>query len=115
MLLKALNIAENYVQGVGIEDHKKAASIDRTMGKAWKMSRSLKGERRYAIGESQASTILESIRILRDRLACSDQNKPLDRALVEIGYATTPTKRLFDHSKHTSSNYLMNLMEAISS
>ena len=37
----------------------------------------------------------------------------LDRPLCEIGYAIVPIEHVEQHSKHTSSNYLMNLTDAI--
>jgi len=48
----------------------------------------------------------------RARLQNEDQQSPLPRPLVEVGYASA-LKRLDQHQKHQSSNYLMNLTEAI--
>ena len=41
-----------------------------------------------------------------------EQTKPMHHAVVEVGYATDPRKRLRSHLDHVSSNYLMNLAEA---
>ncbi|KAL9116917.1 MAG: hypothetical protein Q9187_006555, partial [Circinaria calcarea] len=38
--------------------------------------------------------------------------QPLANPLVEIGYAKHPVARLAQHKKHSSSNYIMNLVEA---
>ncbi|KAG6999664.1 hypothetical protein G7Y79_00033g068520 [Physcia stellaris] len=38
---------------------------------------------------------------------------PLDASVVEIGFSNNPPKRLWDHSHHRSSNYIMNLSEAV--
>ncbi|MCJ1394051.1 hypothetical protein MMC18_006929 [Xylographa bjoerkii] len=38
---------------------------------------------------------------------------PLDTPLVEVGYAASPKERLEQHRDHRSSNYIMNLAEAI--
>jgi hypothetical protein len=43
----------------------------------------------------------------------ADQNKPLAMPLCEIGYSADCVKRLGQHENHQSSNYIMNLCEAV--
>lgn len=41
------------------------------------------------------------------------EHAPLNVPVVEIGYSTEPMRRLQEHFEHESSNYLMNLAEAL--
>lgn len=50
---------------------------------------------------------------LEERLTYEDWSRPLDILLKEVGYTKDLASRLKDHQTHTSSNYLMNLTEAI--
>jgi hypothetical protein len=79
-----------------------------------------KGQRRYLNGENPSATAQRIavtrrfIQLLRRRLRNSvDLNKPLPRPLSDVGFATSPLEQLGQQEKHDSSNYLMNLAEAI--
>ena len=50
---------------------------------------------------------------LRQRMEGQPVHAPLTVPVVEIGFSNDPTKRLRQHRHHESSNYLMNLAEAI--
>jgi hypothetical protein len=59
---------------------------------------------------------LNFVRMLQHRIASvalTDRDKPLQFPLVEIAYAKRCIDRLKDHKRHSSSNYVMNLTEAI--
>ena len=51
----------------------------------------------------------------RAQAACSDGRglQPLQGPLCNIGYSKTPMQRLKTHERHTGSNYIMNLTEAL--
>ena len=57
------------------------------------------------------------VKELRERCLVSVQKglgkQPLSPPLVEIGYSIRPASRLRQHASHRSSNYLMNLTEAL--
>jgi hypothetical protein len=56
------------------------------------------------------------IRMLRDRLTkipLEDHDEPLQFPLVEVGYSVRCINRLQQHASHNSSNFIMNLAEAI--
>jgi hypothetical protein len=114
MILAGLEIAETYARGVGEKDCEveMACKIDSICGR-WDKRRSADGNRRHIEGASQAQTCLVWIENLRARLRRLPMDRPLDRPLLELGYATKPTERLKQHRNHTSSNYLMNLLEDI--
>jgi vacuolar-type H+-ATPase subunit H len=65
------------------------------------------------------SRVLETKRFmaeLRRRLEtipAADRDKPLEYPLCEVGYSVRCPARLKQHARHSSSNYIMNLTEAI--
>ena len=50
---------------------------------------------------------------LKRRMKGQPTNAPLNVPVVEIGFSNDPRKRLRQHRHHESSNYLMNLAEAV--
>ncbi|KAI6915016.1 hypothetical protein KC318_g263 [Hortaea werneckii] len=70
--------------------------------------------RRPAVSAKRLTTGRAFCKHLEDRLAaCQSQDEPLDVALVEVGYTHDADVRLKNHQRHTSSNYIMNLFDAI--
>jgi hypothetical protein len=63
--------------------------------------------------ELKAKLFIAAVRRRLDKLSPNEQVLPLELPLVEIGYAHNCPNRLKNHKNHTSSNYLMNLMEAV--
>ncbi|KAK0109395.1 hypothetical protein ONS96_003209 [Cadophora gregata f. sp. sojae] len=114
IILDALDDIDLYARGVGMSDKDSsmiASRIDSAHLKPASVQHHL-GERRYLEGLTQRSVCEEWSRNLRARLETLPPNAVLDRPLAEIGYATKPSDRLKQHARHSSSNYLMNLMEA---
>lgn len=116
-LLKIMDSIELYSKGLGTRDAESeslAAKVDTARPtQNWSMATARKGERRYLKGDKQRNICIQWIKNVRERLKDLEMNKPLDRPLVEVGYATSPTDRLNQHRTHSSSNYLMNLTEAV--
>lgn len=83
------------------------------IGKAWSLTESVAGKRKYIKDEAQAEKCSAWIENVRHRISSLPADQPLERPLAEVGYATTPIERLDQHARHSSSNYLMNLCEAI--
>jgi len=74
------------------------------------------GKRRYIKGDTQYKVINEWISLVRGRIEFDKLNnrwdEPLTRPISEVGFASS-LQRLDQHRKHVSSNYIMNLIEAI--
>ncbi|CAD6447319.1 6b42fdd8-3bbb-4c21-a474-5858d024fd6f [Sclerotinia trifoliorum] len=74
------------------------------------------GKRRYIKGPTQLKVISEWISIVRGRIAYERLRgrfrEPLARPISKVGFASS-LQRLEQHKKHVSSNYIMNLIEAI--
>ncbi len=74
-------------------------------------------EQRYCAAHvTQTLAFIESLRKRLDDIEKHDKAKmkqPLEFPLCEVGYAKRSISRLKEHKRHTSSNYIMNLMEAI--
>ena len=116
VLLEVLDKAELYVRGLGEQDSQSGAfsvEVDSMIGKPWSLSESVAGKRKYIRDEGQAEKCFAWIENVRHRISSLPADQPLERPLAEVGYATTPIERLDQHARHTSSNYLMNLCEAI--
>jgi len=117
-LLSILDHAERYAKTVGSKDEESvdyACAIDSAYGGNWTRQKSREGQRRYlANGESHAEVCFNWIKIVRARLRGFSPDEPVSRPLLVVGYATIPFNRLLEHETHRSSNYLMNLLEAIS-
>ncbi|KAI7090022.1 hypothetical protein KC356_g1941 [Hortaea werneckii] len=70
--------------------------------------------RRPAVSTKRATTGRAFCRHLEDRLnVCNSKTDPLDIALAEVGYTQDADVRLKNHQRHTSSNHIMNLFDAI--
>ncbi|KAL3426660.1 hypothetical protein PVAG01_00169 [Phlyctema vagabunda] len=115
-----LDSAELYIRGRGRDDeesHALAAEVDVAFNGPRSTKRTAEtakqGLRRYIPNDAALATCLKWIEALRTRLSNEPPHSPLTRSLSEVGYATNPTDRLKEHSKHQSSNYLMNLMESL--
>jgi len=117
-LLKILDYAEDYVQGLNDPSNKTshalALVVDQALpSKVWNREKAMRGERRYIEGRTQARKCNFWIAAARQRLEGLSPDESLARPWAECGYATHPNERLDQHAKHTSSNYLMNLTDAI--
>ena len=62
---------------------------------------------------AQAINFCDRLQDRLDAIPAGDQDKPLAHPLVEVGYSERSIERLKKHAAHESSNYLMNLFEAI--
>jgi hypothetical protein len=76
------------------------------------------GKQQYSWMESsdRVKNVRTFLKSLRERLAAipkAEWYKPLEHPLVEYGYADDSPTRLKQHARHSSSNYIMNLMEAV--
>ena len=106
-----LEIAEEYVDSGGKGNAKKnyaAAKIDSAVG-----SPRAPSDKRRDVKDSQLTVFRDFLRYTRDRMKMLPANQGVERPMTEVGYATKPTDRLKQHRSHSSSNYLMNLVEAI--
>jgi hypothetical protein len=68
------------------------------------------------ISTARVKEITRLITNVRARIAAipaSKQNEPLKHPLVEVGYSKRSQGRLKKHASHSSSNYAMNLAEAV--
>ncbi|KAK0099236.1 hypothetical protein ONS95_006393 [Cadophora gregata] len=114
-----LDIGELYLSGLGKPDddsvsHELAGKVDSALpSKVWGPRSAKEGKRRYIESDIQAGKCMEWIEATRERLRGLSADEPLERPLCEVGFAKTPHERLAQHAAHTSSNYLMNLAEAI--
>ncbi|KAL9616531.1 MAG: hypothetical protein Q9160_008598 [Pyrenula sp. 1 TL-2023] len=69
---------------------------------------SLENSRRRTITSEFFNQILKWV-----RKAGEDRLVPFPEDVVEVGYSKSPLKRLGDHAAHRSSNYIMNLTQAL--
>jgi hypothetical protein len=117
-LLKILDYAEDYVQGLNDPNNKTshalALIVDQALpSKVWNREKAMRGERRYIEGRTQARKCNAWIAAARQCLEGLSPDESPARPWAECGYATHPNERLDQHAKHTSSHYLMNLTDAI--
>jgi hypothetical protein len=117
-LLRILDYAEDYVQGLNDPSnktsHARALVVDQALpSKVWNSEKELRGERRYIEGQTRARKCIAWIAAARQRLEGLSPDQSPARPWAKCGYATHPNERLDQHAKHTSSNYLMNLTDAI--
>jgi hypothetical protein len=61
----------------------------------------------------QTLSFVEALRARIDEVPATDRNKSLQFPLCEVGYSNRSIKHLKSHKAHASSNYIMNLLEAI--
>jgi hypothetical protein len=109
-----LDEVEEYVRGFGKKQVSTLAfEIDNVLGGKWQAAKSDGGQRRYCLKAVHKETLLEFVKQTKERLKGVGIG-PLARTFAEVGYALKPVDRLAQHAKYTSSNYIMNLMEAIS-
>jgi hypothetical protein len=117
-LYEILDDAEKYT--IGFQDQSNTDSSDfakkiegRTLKSIFNVQGRPTGERKYVKKKEHVTNITAWLAATRARLHGCPQDEPLARPLCEVGYATKPVERLERHSKHQSSNYIMNLTEAI--
>ncbi|TGO12908.1 hypothetical protein BTUL_0080g00280 [Botrytis tulipae] len=112
-----LNIADIYIRGFGKPNdqasYRISKNIDEVIGNYKAES---DGTRRYIKGDTQYKVISEWISLVRGRIEFDKfknrWDEPLTRPISEVGFASS-LQRLDQHRKHVSSNYIMNLIEAI--
>ncbi|KAF7915108.1 hypothetical protein EAE99_010304 [Botrytis elliptica] len=112
-----LNIADIYIRGFGKPNDQASYQISKKIDEVVGNHKAEPdGKRRYIKGNTQYKVINEWISLVRKRIEF-DQFKnrwdePLSRPISEVGFASS-LQRLDQHRKHVSSNYIMNLIEAI--
>ena len=132
------DVMEDYVDTQS-PHHERAHEIDTMISPLafWSLEKAKRGYRRYVdrrdrkkaegIDDSddahlsrdtvRRSTIRAFIENMRERLKAEAQTQgehfPMRQAVIEIGYATNPRRRFKAHLEHPSSNYVMNLAEAV--
>ncbi|TGO90870.1 hypothetical protein BPOR_0048g00190 [Botrytis porri] len=112
-----LNIANIYIRGFGKpNDHASyqiSKKIDEVIGNH---KAEPDGKRRYVKGDTQYKVMNEWASLVRGRIEFDKLknrwDKPLTRLISEVGFASS-LQPLDQHRKHVSSNYIMNLIEAI--
>lgn len=125
-LLEALDSADRYMTGSTPEDRRLAFGIDsfHKPVPARNTDKNLYAKRKYlsnkkGISSARQQNFRTFSSALRKRLSvvrAEVVDKPLRCPLVEIGYTHKSAKRLQEHREHRehrSSNYIMNLVEAI--
>ncbi|KAJ8062292.1 hypothetical protein OCU04_008838 [Sclerotinia nivalis] len=116
-LENVLDTAEIYIRGFEKPNdqvsYRVSKRIDEVLGK---YESKPDGKRRYIKGPTQLKVISEWISIMRGRIAYERLQgrfqEPLARPISEVGFESS-LQRLEQHKKHVSSNYIMNLIEAI--
>ena len=116
--------------GEGEKENRLARWIDVALNEdvLWNVGRAKHGFRRYFDNKEHeenpniksvprrdiARAFLKGMR-LRIRKAKADGRleMPLAAPVTEVGYSANPLQRIESHQRHTSSNFLMNLLEAI--
>lgn len=99
----------------------KLASSATSTGRISRISTAVKGSagtkfRVQLLSDARVAQTINFCDRLQDRLdaiPAGDQDKPLAHPLMEVGYSKRSIERLKKHAAHESSNYLMNLFEAI--
>ncbi|EMR86909.1 hypothetical protein BcDW1_4548 [Botrytis cinerea BcDW1] len=116
-LENVLKTADIYIRGFGKPNdqasYRISKKIDEMIGNH---KAEPDGKRRYIKGDTQYKVINEWISLVRGRIEFDKLNnrwnEPLTRPISEVGFASS-LQRLDQHRKHVSSNYIMNLIEAI--
>lgn len=98
-----------------------AHAIDRRRHPSWEMADTEDGVRRYFTYNAGAHEAVnrpdeleEFCQNLEERLQeHADQDQPFPRLLTEVGYSKQSDRRLKFHREHKSSNWLMNLTQAV--
>ena len=123
---KVCDLMLDYVQG-GMEHNDVAEEIDHTIHPKliWPRNLAQKGLRRYMewrsytekgssdVDRHHRQMVKYFVDQLRIRMLGHTPHAPMDVPVVELGFSNDPAKRLRQHRHHQSSNYLMNLAEAI--
>jgi hypothetical protein len=111
---------ELYILGFGNKDEQKsgefAANVEvHFMFLKASAQKAAEGARMYIPVDKAAriEVIKAWIAHVRTRIENLPPDHRLERPLCEIGYAAKPIERLLQHKKHTDSNYIMNLTEAV--
>jgi len=116
-LIEILDYAETYINGIDDHtdnsSHHLAITVDQARpSQLWTKNGAMKGQRRYISGV-QAVKCRAWIEASRQRLESLADDTIISRPWAECGYAAEPNERLKEHASHSSSNYLMNLTDAI--
>lgn len=123
---------ERYTKTVcSVEDHHWAAVIDQTWApsKSWLSELTLQGFRRYldwrnVIVKETARRCTYRRKVLsnfnhhllkrvRQERHAGRVHTPFQAAIAEVGYSIRPKTRLAEHKQHRSSNYIMNVVDAM--
>ncbi|KAF7865604.1 uncharacterized protein EAF02_010027 [Botrytis sinoallii] len=112
-----LNIADIYIRGFGNPNDQASYRISKKIDEIIGTHKAEPdGKRRYIKGNTQYKVINEWISLVRKRIEFDKfknrWDEPLSRPISEVGFASS-LQRLDQHRKHVSSNYIMNLIEAI--
>jgi hypothetical protein len=117
-IFEILDAVEKYT--VGFEDPSNTESFEfpkniegRTMQTVFGIQGRPTGDRKYVNSKTHQANITAWLAATRARLNGCPAEEPLARPLCEIGYARKLGEGLEQHSKHSSSNYVMNLTEAV--
>ncbi|ESZ90912.1 hypothetical protein SBOR_8703 [Sclerotinia borealis F-4128] len=109
---------QTYLRGHGNANDRQSQTLSEKIDGAIEAKDSLYrlGQRRYVESPSWHDNISKFVKALGTRLEFEISNghgdEPLDRPITEVGYAQS-LERLESHRKHRSSNYIMNLTEAV--
>lgn len=111
------------------EDDKLAYDVDRPMNSHWTPSKAQDGARKYLSTdkrknaphqprpsrEKKLERFCDKLEARIKKIPKAQWDEPfLGHPVTEVGYALNATKRFQQHKDHTSSNWLMNLLEAVS-
>lgn len=117
-LLQMIEMAERYLaaEDDDPDDMAFVQSIE-----SWKFSHRLgfsvpkykKGFREYLPNDDARENLRVFLDALKEFLAGEPQNEPLNQPLREVGYTDSTDRRVDQHQRHSGSNYLMDLFEAI--
>lgn len=113
-LLEMADIAERYLNARPGQDKDLARKIDNWKNPKFSDTDFQNGRLRYLPSVGSRDKLEEFLAALRESLKNEDPDEELAQPLREIGYTDKGGKRLDQHRRHTSSNDLMNLFEAIS-
>lgn len=116
-LFAILNHIETYVKGT---DHDQPREIDSFKGPGISLAKSQGGYRKYLyiskLSPAHVKQLNRFVQNVRKRITDISPNKhhePLTHPLCGVGYGVRSEDRLKSHKKHMSSNYVMDITEAV--
>lgn len=128
---KAIRLALEYISTDNTSVNEMAEEVDQAIAptRKWPRDRSRSGFRRYADyrkvvikgldqkDQDRRNMIEYFLRNMSARVSADFSvgraNIPFEQGVNEIGFTKNPKRRLRDHARHTHSNFIMNLMQAI--